>query len=362
MQDSSPPWRLWPRAILHLDMDAFYVNVHIQDHPQDSGIPLVVGGQPDQRGVVSSASYEARQLGIHSAMPTSRALRLCRKLKIVPADWPRIRERSQHVMAVLAKYGPLEQVSVDEAYVDLSQNENPVADAALIKRDVVETTMLPCSVGLATSKLVAKVASDHDKPDGFTVVHPGKEAAFLAPKPTRAIWGIGPRTAERLAELQIHTCGQLAAASPEQIRAAMGQFAVEFIQRAQGLDSRLLHTERRQAKSISQEWTFNNDVNDPKLLETQLKKMCAELAKSLRTRDLIAHTVTVKIRWADFTTFTRQKSYEVGFEGEREIAQMATAIFRENWSSDHFVRLLGVGVSNLEAPEVRQMRLPFTSE
>lgn len=351
----------WSRAILHLDMDAFYVNVHIQDHPEDAGIPLVVGGRPDQRGVISSASYEARRMGIHSAMPTSRALRIYPQLKIVPANWTRIRERSRQVMAVLERYGPLEQVSVDEAYLDSSLQEDPVSVAATIKEDVKETTSLPCSVGLATSKLVAKVASDHDKPDGFTVVRPGKEAAFLAPKPTRAIWGIGPRTAERLAALQIHTCGQLASAQPDQIRAALGRYAVEFIQRAQGIDARKVHVEPRQVKSISQEWTFSRDVNDSDLLVEQLSKMCASVAKSLRKKGLVAHTVTVKIRWADFTTFTRQKSYEIGFDGEQELLRRATAIWRENWEPGHTIRLLGVGVSNLEVPEVRQLQLPLAS-
>ena len=351
----------WQHAILHLDMDAFYVKVHIQDHPEDAGIPLVVGGQPDQRGVVSSASYEARLDGIHSAMPTSRAIRMVPELKIVPPNWERIKARSRQVMSVLEKYGPVEPMSVDEAYVDLSEHDDPVDTAATVKQDVKETTSLPCSIGLSSSKLVAKVASDHDKPDGFTVVPPGKEAAFLAPKPTRAILGIGPQTAKRLADLQIHTCGQLAAQDPQRIRQALGAYAVAFIERAQGIDSRRVRTEPRQVKSISQEWTFNRDVRDRDLLEKQLQKMCASVTASLRKKGLVAHTVTVKIRWADFTTFTRQKSYVVGIDSEQEILQSATAIFRENWDAKHFVRLLGVGVSNLETPEVRQLRLSLYS-
>jgi DNA polymerase-4 len=349
----------WPRAILHLDMDAFYVNVHIQDYPQDAGIPLVVGGRPDQRGVVSSASYEARRLNIHSAMPTSRALRICPGLKIVPANWKRIRERSREVMAVLQQYGPLEQMSVDEAYLDLSEQDNPLFVAAAIKNDVQKTTSLPCSVGLATSKLVAKVASDHDKPDGFTVVNPGTESAFLAPKSTRAILGIGPRTAERLAALDIHTCGQLAAAQPSQIRSALGNQALEFIQLALGNDKRKVYAKARQAKSISQEITFNRDINDPRLLEAKLREMCVAVAKSLRKKKLVAHTVTLKIRWMDFSTISRQKSYEVAFDGELELIRRATAIWRENWQHGQYIRLLGVGVSNLEVLEVRQLQLPF---
>ncbi len=349
----------WTRAILHLDMDAFYVNVHLLDHPEDRGVPLVVGGQADQRGVVSSASYEARQLGIHSAMPTSRAARMVPGLRIVPANWSQIRVHSRQVMAVLEGYGPLEQVSVDEAYIDLSAQEDPVATAAAIKEEVRTSTALPCSVGVAMNKLVAKIASDHDKPDGFTVVQPGKEASFLAPKPTRAIWGIGPRTAERLGAIQIHTCGQLAGAKAEQVQAALGKHGLDFIRRAQGIDSREIRAERGQAKSISQEWTFGSDVNDAERLEAQIETMCQSITESLRKKGLVAHTVTVKIRRADFTTFTRQKSYEVGFDREEELRQRALVIWRENWRAGQFIRLIGVGVSNLAVPTVRQLHLPL---
>ena len=209
----------WPRAILHVDMDAFFVNVHLLDHPEDAGIPLAVGGQADERGVITSASYEARQFGVRSAMPTAQALRLVPKLKVVGANWTRIRECSRGVMELLGEYGPLEKMSVDEAYIDLSSTADPTAPAREIRERMPAEMNLPASVGLATSKLVAKVASDFNKPRGFTVVEPGQEAAFLAPLPARAIWGIGPRTAERLAALGIATCGDLAAADADRLRA-----------------------------------------------------------------------------------------------------------------------------------------------
>ncbi|KAA3659970.1 MAG: DNA polymerase IV, partial [Chloroflexi bacterium] len=270
----------WSRAILHLDMDAFYVNVHILDNPEDAGIPLVVGGQPDKRGVVASASYEARQTGVRSAMPTSQARRLCPQVKIVPANWERIRESSRQVMVVLREYGPVEQMSVDEAYIDLSQQTQPEKVASQIQDRVKSETKLPCSVGLATSKLVAKVASDFDKPEGFTVVPSGTEAAFLAPMSTRAIHGIGPRTAEKLAAMSITTCAQLATAEFILLKQRFGNQAESLQQRAQGIDNRNVHSERGQAKSISQEWTFNTDVNDAKVLTNQLDKMCERVAKS----------------------------------------------------------------------------------
>lgn len=349
----------WPRAVLHLDMDAFYVNVHLLDHPQDIGVPLAVGGRADQRGVLASASYEARLLGIRSAMPSSRALRICPQLRIVPADWTRIRACSRQVMDVLAGFGPLEQMSVDEAYLDLTAVPEPESVAAQIKLAVIEQTGLPCSLGLATSKLVAKVASDHDKPDGFTIVAPGDEATFLAPKPVRALWGIGPRTAETLAALAIHTCGDLAAADRVALQGRVGRQADDLILRAQGLDGRAVTAERGPAKSISQETTFASDLAEAEVLEVQLAEMARSVAGSLRKKDLVAHTVVVKFRWADFTTFTRQKSLNVATDSFDEIHALARTIFRENWPPGQRMRLLGVGVSNIDAGQVRQLRLDF---
>ncbi|HIP73008.1 MAG TPA: DNA polymerase IV [Anaerolineae bacterium] len=352
----------WPRAILHLDMDAFFVNVHILDCPEDAGIPLVVGGRPEYRGVVASASYEARQLGIRSAMPAKTAVRLCPRLKIVSANWERVRQCSRQVMDVLQQYGPVEKMSVDEAYVDLTGQENPEKMAAEVKTAVTSQTRLPCSVGLATSKLVAKVASDHDKPDGFTIVPPGSEAAFLAPLSTRALWGIGPKTAEKLARQDITTCGQLAAADLSVLRRAVRSHAESLQRRAAGIDSRAVQADRGPAKSISQEWTFNEDVSDPEILRDSLQKMCERVAQSLQKRQLLAHTVTVKFRWADFTTYTRQKTVEVGFDDIQTLYALAHALWQEHWPRDKKLRLLGVGVGNLEKPMVRQLGFDFFTE
>lgn len=347
----------WPRAILHLDMDAFYVNVHLLDHPEHKGVPLAVGGKPESRGVVASASYEARKLGIRSAMPMKTAVRLCRDLTIVPANWRRISECSKEVMDLLKTYGPVEQMSVDEAYIDLAALEQPEAIANEIRQTVKAKTGLPCSVGLATSKLVAKVASDFDKPEGYTVVLPGNEAEFLAPMPTRAIHGIGPKTAERLASLGIETCAQLAAAElPLLIRNFKNQ-AESMQRRAQGIDLREVASERGQSKSISQEWTFSQDVGNREKLEERLQRMCQTVAKSVQKNKLVAHTVTVKFRWSDFTTITRQKSFEVGIDQEADIFRVARTIWLENWPNGRPMRLLGVGVSNLRKPKLRQMSL-----
>jgi DNA polymerase-4 len=348
----------WPRAVLHLDMDAFFVNVHLLEHPEDVGLPLAVGGRPDSRGVIASASYEARKFGVRSAMPSSRAIRLCPQLKIVGRDWSDIKASSTAVMAILGEYGSVERMSVDEAFVDLSEAPDPETLAETIRHRVKEETRLPASVGLATSKLVAKVASDYDKPEGCTIVPPGQEATFLAPQPVRVIWGIGPRTAERLEnQLNIRTCGELANHDTGDLVAKFGQHAEPLQRRAMGIDRRAVHAERGPPKSISQEWTFSQDVNDPQILQEQLRKQSASVARSLQRRNLVAHTVRVKFRWADFTTFTRQKSLEVGIDDEEKIYRMALAIWLENWPSGQRMRLLGVGVSSLEEPVARQFDL-----
>jgi len=345
--------------VLHLDMDAFFVNVHILDQPEDAGIPLVVGGRPDQRGVVSSASYEARKYGVRSAMPTARAVRICPGLKIVSSDWQRIHQCSKQVMDILNEYGPVEKMSVDEAYVDLTGLPDPEELARLIQRRVNQETCLPASVGLATTKLVAKVASDHDKPEGCTIVSPGQEEIFLAPQPVRVIWGIGPRTAERLAAIGIETCGQLAAADPALLRDRFGRHSASLQRRARGIDRRDIHTERGLPKSISQEWTFSIDVDDPNVLKAQIQKMSANVAKSLQKRNLIAYTVRVEFRWADFTTFTRQRSVTVGVDDADMIYRLAVAIWVENWPEGQQMRLIGVGVTGLEQATVRQSDFGF---
>jgi DNA polymerase-4 len=349
----------WSRAVLHLDMDAFFVNVHLLEHPEDAGIPLAVGGRPGSRGVITSASYEARKFGVRSAMPSGRAIRICPQLKIVGSNWSRIRECSLQVMDILAEFGPVEKISVDEAYVDLTGAPEPELLAHTIRQRVRDETGLPASVGLATSKLVAKVSSDFDKPEGYTIVRPGEEEGFLAPQSVRVIMGIGPRTAERLAELGITTCGELASADLEHLRRSMGNQAEHLQRRALGKDSRSVKTERGQAKSISQERTFSEDVSDPQELVNQILMMSASLSKTLQKRNLMAHTIRLKFRWADFTTFTRQRSMTVGVEDEDRISQIAIAIWADNWSEGDKLRLLGLGVAGLEEVTVRQFDFGF---
>jgi DNA polymerase-4 len=340
-------------------MDAFYVNVHLLTHPEDAGIALAVGGRPESRGVVTSASYEARAFGVRSAMPMKQALALCPEMKIVGVERKAIGVCSRQVMAILAEYGPLEQVSVDEAYIDLSEHEAPVRLCDTIRHRIKAETGLPASVGLATSKLVAKVASDRNKPEGRTIVLPGEEAAFLAPLSVRVIWGIGPVTAERLAALGIETCGQLAEADVSLLERQFGQHAAVLPARARGEDRRPVVADRGPAKSISAENTFERDQRDPAVLATELARLVARVGPALRRDGLVAYTVTVKFRWADFTTFTRQRTVSAGISADGDILAVAKAIWDEHWPPGQPVRLLGVGVGKLAAPEAQQLAFDF---
>ncbi|MFT7587560.1 MAG: DNA polymerase-4 [Cellvibrionaceae bacterium] len=347
---------VWTRAIIHLDMDAFFVNVHLLEHPEDRGKPIAVGGSPTGRGVVASASYEARQFGVHSAMPSSRALRLCPNIKFVRHNWNLIKETSSAVMAVLGEYGPLEKMSVDEAYVDVSHYPDPESVALIMRERVKFETSCPASVGLATSKLVAKIASDYDKPEGCTIVLPGDEASFMAPLPVRAISGIGPATAAKLAAFNIETCGQLADSDFESLQSSFKNQAESLLKRAKGIDHRKVEADPGQSKSISQENTFNNDVDDRDYLYDQIKSMSESISQSLRRKNLIAHTVQLKFRWDDFTTFTRQRSVENGIDSAREIERLAIAVFDGFWEGEK-LRLIGVGASNIIEPTGRQLEL-----
>ncbi|MEM7798227.1 MAG: DNA polymerase IV [Chloroflexota bacterium] len=346
----------WERAVLHLDMDAFFVNVHLLDHPEDRGVPLAVGGNPNGRGVVASASYEARQFGVRSAMPSSRALRLCPDIKFVRHNWGQIRSTSDIVMDIMREHGPIEQMSVDEAYVDVSQHADPESLALKLRAQVKLETNCPASVGLAANKLVAKIASDYDKPEGCTIVRPGEESLFMYPLPVRAISGIGPRTAERLATLNIETCGQLAGYDPAELRLTFGKQAESLQRRAVGVDLRPVESERGLSKSISQERTFNDDIDDETYLKEKISSMAVSVAESLKKKKLVAHTVTVKFRLADFTTFTRQRSVEHGIDAANEIAYLGNLIF-DNYGQGEKFRLIGIGVSNIRELSARQLEL-----
>jgi DNA polymerase-4 len=349
-----------PRVIVHLDLDAFYAAVEMLERPELTGKPLLVGGRPNQRGVVAAASYPARAFGVHSAMPMYRALELCPEAIVLPPRHERYKTYSRRVMALLHELTPLvEQMSIDEAYLELSEAVDRWAEGVEIARRlqarVREEVGLSASLGVATNKLVAKVASDHDKPGGLTVVHPGEEASFLAPLPVQVIWGVGPVTAQKLAELGITTVGELADHPPRALEERFGQRGAEMAQRARGVDHRAVVTER-EVKSVSQERTFRHDLSHPKPLRRHLWRLSQGVARRLARAELAAGTVAIKLRYADFTTLTRQMKLMVPTGDERIIYRAALRLLRKNWQRGRPVRLLGVTASDL-TPPVGQLRL-----
>jgi DNA polymerase-4 len=353
------------RKILHFDLDAFFCAVEEQHNPALRGLPFAVGGRPDQRGVVASCSYAARMAGVRSAMPMSQALRLCPGLVIVDSRMGNYGAVSRQVMGILHEVTPLvEQLSIDEAFLDVSSRaEDGLALARELQRRVRDELGLPASLGVATNKLVAKIATDvgkaavrsGDYPRSIQVVPPGEEAAFLAPLPVDALWGVGPKTAERLAEMGIHTIGDIAAADGAVLARRFGKNGGDLHRRAQGIDDREIVTER-EAKSISQETTFVTDVADGEVLRRVVTKQAGQVARRLGREEMAARTVTLKLRWPDFTTLTRQMTGEQPVTTGEEIARLALQLLADNRPAHQPVRLIGVGVSGL-GPAVRQMSI-----
>jgi DNA polymerase-4 len=342
------------RVITHLDLDAFYAAVEVLENPDLVGKPVIIGGSPGGRGVVSTASYPARAFGVRSAMPTSRALDLCPEAIVLPPRHHRYREYSRRVMAILQEASPLlEQTSIDEAYLDLTRQvtawEQGVEIARQLQRRVREQVGLSASLGVATNKLVAKVASDQNKPGGLTVVQPGGEAAFLAPLPVSVLWGIGPVTAQRLAEGGVTTVGELAQLPEETLRARFGKHGRMMARQARGVDGRPVVTEH-EPKSISQERTFARNLSDIEALKQQLWQMSQRVGLRLERAGFAAGTVAIKLRYADFTTLTRQMRLSVPTGDEREIYRVALVLLKRVWQPGRAVRLLGVAGRHLSPP------------
>lgn len=354
-----------PRTILHLDLDAFFCAVEELRAPSLRGRPFAVGGKPDERGVVASCSYAARAMGARSAMPMSQALRLCRDLLIVPPHRAAYEEMSGQVMERLRNLSPLvEQISIDEAFLDISDIQRLAAETARkLQAQIMDELRLPCSVGVASNKLVAKIATEvgkkaargPDYPRALTIVPAGEEDAFLAPLPVSMLWGVGPKTEQRLASLGIHTIGQLAAWDERELAARFGAHGREMARHARGIDERPVVTEHA-VKSISQETTFARDVSDDKTIEHTIKELSAEVGKHLRREHLAASTVKLKLRWPDFSTLTRQSALPNPTDLDEEIYAAALALLRKVRAPGQSVRLVGVGLSGLGQP-VRQIPL-----
>ena len=339
------------RRIIHLDMDAFYTSVEQRDDPRLRGRPVAVGGSPQSRGVVAAASYEARAFGVRSAMPMARALRHCPDLVVLRPDFPRYREASQRVMAILKSVTPrVEPLSLDEAYLDVTENlwGQPLATevARELKRRIRAELSLTASAGVAPNKFLAKIASGWQKPDGLTVVSPGRVEAFLQKLPVEALWGVGPVTAKKLRAVGIERLVDVRTADPGQLAEAVGSLANWLRRLAQGDDPREV-TPDRPWKSISAETTYTDDLRDLPAMQTELERLAVRVAASLEGKELRARTVTIKVRYADFATVTRSHTDDTLQCDAAAIAGRALMLLGRTDAASRPVRLLGVGTHGL---------------
>lgn len=350
MDEASTPWR--GRAILHVDLDAFFATVEQLDHPEWRGKPVIVG-HPGERGVVSTASYEARRFGVHSAMPSMRAKRLAPDAIWAPPRFERYTELSGKVRDIFRSVTPkVQAASIDEAYLDVTPasaaSEDPVELARRIQAEV-DALGLSCSIGLSANKTVAKVASDFDKPHGLTVVRPGEEAAFLAPLPVRALPGVGPATADRLQRLGLRTLGDVAALDDTTALQTLGDHGPALVRRARGEGGGEVSGGRGQ-KSLSKEHTFAHDIASAEEVEAALRDLADKVGERLRRKALCGRTVTVKLRFADFTTETRRRTLPAPTDLESVFLPVALELLRSSWSPGIGLRLLGLGLSGFDEP------------
>jgi DNA polymerase IV len=355
------------RRILHVDMDAFYASVEQRDNPSLRGVPVAVGGEPDKRGVVAAASYEARTFGVRSALPMSRAVRLCPQLVIVHPDFNKYRTVSQQVFAIFRSITPLvEPMSLDEAYLDVTENawNEPLGMtvARRLKEEIRSTTGLTASAGVAPNKFLAKIASGWKKPDGLTVIAPERVESFLHGLPVDALWGVGPVTAQKLRAVGIEKLTDIRTADAALLRDTVGSLAEWLQQLARGEDDRPVIAEH-EPKSSGSENTFAHDLTDINDIRDEIAAMARDAAAWLLKRALYARTVTIKVRYHDFTTITRSHT-EDATRDEENIVRRALALLDRTDAGRRPVRLLGVSVHNLTEtpflpPDDPQTRLPF---
>lgn len=335
-------------------MDAFYASIEQRDKPSLAGLPVIVGGAGGERGVVSAASYEARKHGVHSAMPLKTARRLCPNGVFVPVQMEKYKVVSEQMHSILSSYTPLvEPVSIDEAYLDVTASMKLYGDAATIGKEIKDRIKseldLTASVGIAPNKFLAKMASDYGKPDGFLIIEHGGETAFLRDLPVERIHGVGKVTARRMAELGFETVGQLAEKSREELRRLFGKHGERLWELSHGIDNDEVVSEG-EAKSISHETTFEEDVGDADELRRTLAWLSDRVGARLRESRLVAKTVGVKVRLADFTTMNRERSLSDPTDADTEIFATAWNLFRAVPLKGQKVRLLGVVASGLDQP------------
>jgi DNA polymerase IV len=355
------------RRILHVDMDAFYASVEQRDNPSLRGKPVVVGGDPTKRGVVAAASYEARAHGVRSAIPMSRAVRLCPSLIIVRPDFEKYRAVSQQVFAIYREVTPLvEPLSLDEAYLDVTHNSwgetLGVSVARRLKDAIREATHLTASAGVAPNKFLAKIASGWQKPDGLTVIAPERIESFLQGLPVDALWGVGPKTAARLRAHGITKLVDVRARSIDELRRLVGSWADWLRDLSLGIDDRPVDPSE-QRKSAGSECTYEHDLTDLVRVRDEIDEMARDIAQWLEKRAIYARTVVIKVRYDDFTTVTRSHSEPKPTRDPDAIATRAIALLNKTEAGRRPVRLLGVSVHNLEdTSELRPRRAGATDE
>lgn len=345
--------RFGPRTVVHVDMDAFFAQVEALDNPRYRGRPLIVGGRPDSpRGVVATCSYEARRFGVRSAMPIRQAVRLCPDAIFVTPRMDRYREVSRQIRDILWTLSPaMEPLSVDEAFLDMTGREgryrSPAHLGAEVKRRIREGTGLTASVGVAPNKFIAKLASDSGKPDGLVVIPQHQVDRFLLPLPVDVLWGVGPRTAERLRRAGMHTVADVRARPVSDVTALLGQRLGRHVWNfAFGRDERPVQA-RTEAKSLGKEITFPVDVPDGPKLRAHLARLVASVGERMRRRGLYPRTVTVKVRFPDFTTRTRSRTLPEGFQDDETLFRHASALL-DAFRLRRPLRLLGVSVSQFQ--------------
>lgn len=349
------------RRIIHMDMDAFYASVEQRDDPALRGKPVAVGGSPKSRGVVAAASYEARAFGVRSAMPMARAVRQCPELCVVRPNFTRYREVSQRVMAILRSATPLvEPLSLDEAYLDVTENlwglTLATEVAKKLKERICAELSLTASAGVAPNKFLAKIASSWKKPDGLTVIPPERVESFLQKLPVEALWGVGPVTARKLRAIGIERLVDVRVAEPDLLSGAVGSLAEWLVRLSHGDDPRAV-TPDRPWKSLSAETTYAEDLQAITEMKAELERLARRVAESLKKKELQARTVTIKVRYADFSTVTRSHTDAAPTHDAAEITQRALALLERTDAVSRPVRLLGVGTHGL-VDESSQVALP----
>lgn len=350
-------------VFFHVDLDAFYASVEQLDHPELMGKPVVVGASPGHRGVVAACSYEARNYGIHSAMPVSEAVRLCPHALFRPVRMSRYHEMSEKVMAIFERYSPeLQQISVDEAFLNMTGTERlfgpPVDTARRLKGEVSDSLGLVISIGIGGSRYIAKLASAYGKPDGLHEVPPGTEGEFVESLELGDLWGVGGKTLRRLRDFGMTTVSELRAKEPQELYALFGKAAGDYLHAvSRGIDPGIYSGEAR-SHSVSNETTFARDVSQRDILESTVLELCHGVVFRLRRHGLVSKTATLKLRFSDFTTTTVRRTQSAAIASTEALYAQALSMLEEKWDGRREIRLVGVGVAHVHPEDsVRQGEL-----